>query len=190
MKHEVNPESQRFRKIERAIEISAEMFLQRGIDAVKMTDIADACNVGVATLYRYFGTKNSITIAAMTYLWSSLQHMYDKRFETEAFLQQSGIERLNELMRMYLVLYDSHGAFLKLVGEFDLILQNEEISREELADYERAIINFYPYVESAYHAGVKDGTVRGDVNFQLFYLTFGHSMLELCKKMLRGELLP
>ena len=53
------PESQKSRRIEHAVEISAEMFLKRGIDAVKMTDIADACGVGVATLYRYFGTKTS-----------------------------------------------------------------------------------------------------------------------------------
>ena len=184
------PESQKSRRIEHAVEISAEMFLKRGIDAVKMTDIADACGVGVATLYRYFGTKTSITIAAMTHLWSSLKHTYDKVFETETFQRQPGIKRLNDLMRMYLLLFDSHGAFMRLVGEFDLMLQSEDISKESLYEYERSIINFYPYMESAYQAGVQDGTVRSDVDFKLFYLTFGHSMLELCKKLLRGELLP
>lgn len=190
MENQIIPESQKSRRIEHAVEISAGMFLKQGIDTVKMTDIADACGVGVATLYRYFGTKTSITIAAMTYLWSKLKHNYDQIFETEVFLKQSGLKRLNDLMRMYLVLFDEHGDFMRLVGEFDLMLQSEDIPKAALYEYEKSIINFYPYVEAAYFAGVQDGTVRSDVNFKLFYLTYGHSMLELCKKLLRGELLP
>lgn len=190
MENQFLPENQKSRRIEHAVEISADMFLKHGIDAVKMTDIADACGVGVATLYRYFGTKTSITIAAMTHLWSKLKHNYDRVFETEVFLKQSGLKRLNDLMRMYLVLFDVHGDFMRLVGEFDLMLQHENVPKAALFDYERSIINFYPYMESAYLAGTADGTVRADIDFKLFYLTFGHAMLSLCKKMLCGELLP
>ena len=190
METQIIPESQKSRRIEHAVEISAKMFLKSGIDAVKMTDIADACGVGVATLYRYFGTKTSITVAAMTHLWSELKHMYDQVFETDAFKKQPGIKRLHDLMRMYLVLFDTHGDFMRLVGEFDLMLQSENVPMDALRDYEQSIINFYPYIEAAYLAGIQDGTVRGDIDFKLFYLTYGHSMLELCKKLLRGELLP
>ena len=172
------------------LEAGFALFSEGSIDAVTLEDVAKACGHGVATVYRYFGTKTSITIAAMTHLWSSLKHTYDKVFETETFQRQPGIKRLNDLMRMYLLLFDSHGAFMRLVGEFDLMLQSEDIPKESLYEYERSIINFYPYMESAYQAGVQDGTVRSDVDFKLFYLTFGHSMLELCKKLLRGELLP
>ncbi len=190
METQLIPENQKTRRIEHAVEISAKMFLKHGIEAVKMTDIADTCGVGVATLYRYFGTKTNITIAAMTYLWSELKHMFDQVFETDAFKKQPGIKRLNDLMRMYLVLYDTHGDFMRLVGEFDLMLQSENVPKDSLYEYEQSIINFYPYIESAYLAGQQDGTVRSDINFKLFYLTYGHSMLELCKKLLRGELLP
>ena len=190
VEEQVIHETQKTRRIEHAVEISAEMFLKQGIDAVKMTDIAEACGVGVATLYRYFGTKTSISIAAMTFLWKKLRKMYDQVFESETFLRQSGIKRLRDLMRMYLVLYDAHSDFMRLVGEFDLMLQSENVPKEDLVDYDKSIIDFYPYIEAAYLAGVKDGTVRSDINFKLFYLTYGHSMLELCKKLLRGELLP
>ena len=184
------PESLRSQRIGRAVEISAEMFLKNGIEAVKMTDIADACGVGVATLYRYFGTKTIITIAAMTHLWTRLRGMYEHVFETEVFLMQSGIKRLSDLMQMYLVLFDTHRDFMKLLGEFDQMLQFENVPKAALFDYERSIINFFPYIESAYLAGVSDGTVRSDIDFKLFYLTYGHTMLSLIKKLLAGELLP
>ena len=167
MENQHAQESLKTKRIERAVEISAEMFLRNGIEAVKMTDIADACGVGVATLYRYFGTKTTITIAAMTHLWNALRGMYEHVFESEVFLRQPGIKRLSDLM-----------------------LQHENVPKAALFDYERSIINFYPYMESAYLAGTADGTVRADIDFKLFYLTFGHAMLSLCKKMLCGELLP
>lgn len=190
MENQHSQESLKSKRIERAVEISAEMFLRNGIEAVKMTDIADACGVGVATLYRYFGTKTTITIAAMTHLWNALRGMYEHVFESEVFLRQSRIKRLSDLMHMYLVLFDTHKDLMRLVGEFDLMLQHENVPKAALFEYERSIINFYPYMESAYLAGTADGTVRDDIDFKLFYLTFGHSMLSLCKKMLCGELLP
>lgn len=183
-------ESLKSKRIDRAVEISAEMFLKNGIEAVKMTDIADACGVGVATLYRYFGTKNAITIAAMAHLWTKLRGMYEHVFETEVFLRQPGIKRLSDLMQMYLVLFDTHRDFMRLVGEFDLMCQRENVPKTALFDYERSIVNFYPYIEAAYLAGAADGTVRTDIDFKLFYLTYGHSMLALIKKLLGGELLP
>lgn len=183
-------DSMKSKRIERAVEIAAEMFLQNGIDTVKMTDIADACGVGVATLYRYFGTKTAITIAAMTYLWNKLRGTYEHMFETESFLRQTGIKRLADLMRMYLVLFDTHKDMMRLVANFDLMLRHENVPKSELFDYERSIINFYSYMESAYMVGVADGTVRTDIDFKMFYLTFGHSMLALSQKLLCGELLP
>ena len=60
----------------KTVEVSARLFLENGIASVKMTDIARECGVGVATLYRWFGTKNSLAITAMTYLWNELHKMF------------------------------------------------------------------------------------------------------------------
>ena len=190
MEHQHGHESLKSKRSERAVEISAEMFLKHGIDAVKMTDIADACGVGVATLYRYFGTKTVITIAAMTYLWTDLKEKYRGIYESQSFLNQTGFKRIHDLMKLYLQLFDKHPGFMRLLGEFDLMLIRDEVPKAMLYDYERSVINFYPIVEASYLAGIKDGTIRRDIDFKLFYLTYTHSMMELCKKILRGDLLP
>ena len=179
MEHQHGHESLKSKRSERAVEISAEMFLKHGIDAVKMTDIADACGVGVATLYRYFGTKTVITIAAMTYLWTDLKEKYRGIYESQSFLNQTGFKRIHDLMKLYLQLFDKHPGFMRLLGEFDLMLIRDEVPKAML-----------PIVEASYLAGIKDGTIRRDIDFKLFYLTYTHSMMELCKKILRGDLLP
>lgn len=189
MEKDITVESLKEKRMEKAIAVSAGLFLKEGIDSVKMTDIADATGVGVATLYRYFGTKTGIAIAAMTYLWNELGGMFSGVFESDVFRRQNGLKQLQDLMRMFLVLYTAHRDFMKLLGEFDLFLLREKIPPEDLTEYERSVINFYPIFETAYKVGISDGTVREIPNFQLFYLTYAHAFMELNKKLLQGELL-
>ncbi len=186
----VTHESMKMRRIRRAVEISAEMFLKDGFDSVKMSDIADESGVGVATLYRYFGTKTGIVIAAMTYLWNKLNEMFSGVFESSVFLAQSGLKQVKDLMRMYIVLFEAHKDFMRLLGEFDLMIIKEDIPREMLAEYEKSIFNFYDIYAAACKTGIADGTIRRDVDLQLFYLSYGHALMELTKKLIKGEVLP
>lgn len=178
------------RRIDKAIQVSADMFLSSGIEAVKMTDIAEASNIGVASLYRYFGTKTGITIAAMTYLWNKLKDMFSGVFDSEVFRRQTGIKQIRDFMKIFVVLYEAHPDFMKLLSEFDLYIIKENIPEYELEDYEKSIINFYPHVEAAYKAGIADGTVREVGDFKLYYVTFCHALMEMGKKLVQGELLP
>ncbi len=190
MENEISHDSLKNKRYENAVEVSAQLFLKNGIDSVKMTDIADECGIGVATLYRWFGTKNGITIAAMTYMWNELNKMFSGIFESEVFLSQSGIKQLNDLMRMFIVLYEAHPGFMRLLSEFDLLLISENIPKKDLKEYERSIINFYPVFENSYMMGIADGTVREIPDIRMFYLSFAHTLMELSKKLIQGELLP
>ena len=141
-------ESLKSRRFEAAVSVSAKLFLEKGIDAVKMTDIANETGIGVATLYRYFGTKTRITIAAMTYLWNDTNKMFSGIFESEVFMRQPGIKQLSDLMRMTLVFYNAHRDFMKLLGEFDLFLIRENVPKEELDGYEKSDIDFQLFFQS------------------------------------------
>jgi AcrR family transcriptional regulator len=190
VENEISHDSLKNKRYEKAVEVSAQLFLKNGIDSVKMTDIADECGIGVATLYRWFGTKNGITIEAMTYMWNELNKMFSGIFESEVFLSQSGIKQLNDLMRMFIVLYEAHPGFMRLLSEFDLLLISEDIPKKDLKEYERSIINFYPVFENSYMMGIADGTVREIPDIRMFYLSFAHTLMELSKKLIQGELLP
>ena len=71
--HKVVKSGLQQRRKERIVLIAAELFLQNGIEEIKMTDIADAAEIGVASLYRYFGTKTAIAIEVGVLLWRDLQ---------------------------------------------------------------------------------------------------------------------
>ena len=190
MQNEFSYETLKNKLIEKAVSSCAEMFLKYGIDAVRMTDIARESGVGVATIYRYFGTKTGITIAAMTYLWNQMREMFSGIFDSDVFLAQTGLKQLRDLMRMYIVIYQAHPSFMRVLSEFDLMITAENVPKEDLREYERSIINFYPVFEKSYVAGLTDGTVREVPDIQMFYLSFAHSLMELCTKLIHGELLP
>lgn len=190
MENEIPHDNLRSKRLGRAVEVSAQLFLKNGIENVKMTDIADECGIGVATLYRYFGTKNGVIIAAMTYMWNELNKMFSGIFESKVFLAQSGIKQLSDLMRMFVVLYQAHPSFMRLLAEFDLMLVSEDIPKSDLKNYEKSIINFYPVFEKSYMTGISDGTVREVPNIRLFYISYAHTLMELSKKLIQGELLP
>lgn len=177
-------------RTDRAVLTAAQLFLERGIEEIKMTDIADASGVGVATLYRYFGTKPRMVTEVMTYLWDEVNELFAGIFDTREFMQQEGIKQISDLMRMYLVLYEAHSDFMRLLGEFDTYIIREQIAKEDLIKYESSIINFYPVLVRAYEKGLKDGSVRRVDNFKMYYLTYAHALLEMCKKFVKGEILP
>ena len=187
---DLSPKKLKDKRVERAVAVCAELFLANGIENVKMTDIADVSGIGVATLYRYFGTKIGIAIDAMTFLWDDLKNLFSGVFDSETFVSQTGIKQLQDMLKMFIVLFTAHKDFMRLIGEFDRFVIHENVSPEQLEVYEKSVINFYPMIERAYNKGVEDGTVREIPEFRIYYLTFAHALTEMSKKFIDGEILP
>ena len=61
------------------------IFAERGIEPVRMQDVARECGLGIATLYRYFNTKLAFVIAIGTKKWEE----YFEEIEAE-FARRGG----------------------------------------------------------------------------------------------------
>lgn len=61
---ELSPEQQERRR--RLIDAAFELGAEGGYDAVQMRDVAVTANVALATIYRYFSSKDDLLAAAMT----------------------------------------------------------------------------------------------------------------------------
>ncbi len=77
-------------KKEDIIRTASALFLKQGIDSVRMTDIADAAGLGVASLYRYFGTRTKVVIEAGTRLWQDIQKQFDRAFILASYKEKKG----------------------------------------------------------------------------------------------------
>ena len=169
---------------------AAALFLRDGIAPVRMTDIADAAGIGVATLYRRYGTKTTLAIMAGTYLWQRINERILQSVESDEFLAMDGAARLTMLFGCYLDAYADHPGFVRFLDEFDHLVLAEGVEAAELAAYGEAIDSFYLIFEDAYQLGCADGTVTRAVDFPVLYRTVAHAMMGVAQKLVHREIIP
>lgn len=165
---------------------AAELFIERGIGTVKMTDIAQRCGIGVASLYRYYQTKTNVVVAAGTLLW----HRYRDKFEQAESKAETGFDRMRELLMRSVDTYVEHPEFLSFLDDFDHAMLVEHVDRDLLRAYDCEVSSFYALYEQAFSDGIADGTIRSDVDFPMFYRAVSHALVGVGEKLIRGEILP
>ncbi len=171
------------------ISVASELFLKNGIEQVKMTDIADAAGIGVASLYRHFKTKEHIALLSGVFLWRDLRTLFRGDLEGEAFDRLNGMEKIERMLGVYRRLYTDHSDFLKFLSAFDDLVLRKGIPYKDLCEYEDSVLDFYPLFLRAYNDGIADRTVRPIEDPKLFYDTVCHAAVALSQKLLRGMIL-
>lgn len=171
-------------------QVAARLFLENGIESVRMTDVAKGAGVGVATLYRHFSTKGRLAAGAGILIWKRFNRLIAERASTAAYAELSGLERLASLMDYYCETYAMQPGFMRFLDEFDRLALLEGLKGEELMTAYTAEVNAsYPIFKNAYELGLKDGSIAREVDFNLFFRTVSHALMGVAQKMLRGEVI-
>lgn len=171
-----------------AVEVAAGLFLEKGIEEVKMTDIAENCGIGVASLYRFFETKTEIVLRAGSILWQKVNKDFLKYVQNSD--ATDGLSLLIYDLKYFKKLFVRNKEFIKFLDDFDRLMLDEKMPPEHLADYEKSIVNFYEPFNTAYEMGIKDGTIRKIDDLHLVYSTITHSLMAISQKFIRGAILP
>ena len=177
-------------RMDRAVECAAGLFLERRIADVRMTDVAEAAGVGVATLYRRFSTKTRLALAAGTLLWRRFNARIVALVESDAFLGMSGASRLERMLRLYAEGYVENAGFVLFIDDLDGLLVTEGAPVEAIAAYGREVDSFYLIFSDAYQLGIQDGSVGREVDFPVFYRSVAHALMGVAQKLSRGEVIP
>ena len=167
-----------------------EVFKKKGIDNAKMPDIAFEAEVGVATVYRYFKTKADLVIAAGTWLWKEeIADLY-RQFCDAGLSRLSGAERIRQLLGGFVGMYREHPGILTFLEHLDNYIVKERLPAEKLAGYKKSIIDIKGLMVGAIKEGIKDGSLREDIDYNEFYITITHGLMSLSQKLLlRGAVL-
>ena len=171
------------------VEAAAGLFPEQGIEPVKMTEVAEASGVGVASLYRYFGTKVNLALETGALMWRRFRESFTDNL-TPDFDNKTGFAQMEELFGLYSHMYATHPQFIAFLDELDHMMLMNEVDADRLAVYEAEIMRFYPLYLASYERGVADGSVRDGIDFPLFYLTTSHSLMGVAQKLIRGDILP
>ncbi|WP_336773615.1 TetR/AcrR family transcriptional regulator [Paenibacillus sp. MMO-58] len=152
-------------------------FIRRGIEKTTMQHIADAANIGIATLFRYFPKKEKLIVAVATML---LQPIHDAFMATAAL----PLTCLDKLERLFDFLIEEHNrASAKFMVDFDSYAAHSQEPVEDMetfvALHRRISLHFAAIVQS----GIEDRSVRPDLQIKetltTIMNTFGHFSRQL-----------
>lgn len=174
-------------RIALAVDTAAELYLTVGIGNAKMTDIAEKAQIGVASLYRYFGTKQLFTVKVGAYIWKTTMMKLEPLYTSQEYLARTGFEQVASLLNIFHILLEEHRPFLRFVSEFDVFVIREHLGIGQLTEYESCSMNMLPVVSAAMKKGVEDGTIRPDVDAKVFYDAITDSLLGMCEKFVWGN---
>lgn len=181
------------------IECAFGLFSEHGIENISMNEVASEAKIGVASLYRYFQTKEELAIEAAIYAWNLETNVFHEVFDSDAYKNLSGFEQLRSLLEVFADALVTQRSFFSFVYYFDSFIKREKVTREKLTEYEETITGVNVIVIRALEKGIADGTVSFTVsgndvlahaNMQEMFITMMHTLFCLAQKLaISGELL-
>ncbi|MCF8020539.1 MAG: TetR/AcrR family transcriptional regulator [Vallitaleaceae bacterium] len=186
--NEIN--KQKEKRKEDILAAAIEVFKEKSIRSAKMTDIALKSEVGVATVYRYFKTKLDLVIEAVNWMCKEEMQLMLVPFEDDGYKSMNGFEQVSFILKLFILLYEVYPDFVALLEQFDNYVVEEQIGLEQLENYEKNIIDLKEITFGAMERGKKDGSIKMDIDNNIFYTTITHSLMSLSQKLiLRGNIL-
>ena len=163
-------------KINFLVDIATDLFMARSIQEVTIKDIAVSAQVGEATIYRYFGKKQSLVVRSAMKLQQAVNADYFKLEEGK-----TGLEKIEIFYKSYLDIFVNHPEFYKFINEFDNFMGDDD--SHAIDPYEAVVGQYEKVYMKAYEEGLKDGSIKKQQDIKIFYFSTTHALLELCKKL-------
>ena len=164
-------------KRERILEAGFRLFSQNTISTVSMNNVADACGVGVATVYRYYRTKPALVMAIATWLWNNYVRDNTLLLKETEEVPFSALQRYDFFIDTFIELYKSHKDMLRFNQLFNIYVRSEQVPSGELAAYNNMIESMSERFQQMILKGQEDGTIRKDVTGETIFSTTLHLML-------------
>lgn len=179
-------------RISRILESSFELFAEKGIDNVTMTDIAVKAEIGVASLYRYFATKEEIAVQTSIWAWERQKSIILPQLLTDTFNNANGITQLSIIFSMFIKLYENQVKFLRYIYFFDSYAVRIKMEKERLMDYEKTIESTKNVIAASISKGIEDKSIKSKYkeSQDVLYFTLMHTLFASAQKLsLSGDML-
>ena len=185
-------DGQKNARIERILLAAFSLFSHNGFDAIAMTDIAKEAEIGVASLYRYFETKDEIAIRTAMWAWESQKKLIMPILNDTGYYAKSGIEELEEIFDLFCKLFQNEPDFFRYIYFFDAYIVCQKIDSERLLPYQEVIQSVQTLIGNAIHKGIEDGSISKDYkdNEKQLYFSLMHTLFSVTQKLtLTGKML-
>ncbi len=175
---------------ERMREEGFRLFAERGIEAVPMLDVARACHLGIATLYRYYSTKLDLALDIAACRWSAFADEIEAMRERLGVARMTAAEELRCYLDCYIGLYRDHRDLLCFHRSFTGYVRTEGATPEQLRPYLDAVGVFAALFHGLYEKCKTDGTVRTELSEERMFAATSHFMMAVAVRFAQGLDIP
>ncbi|MCR5750451.1 MAG: TetR family transcriptional regulator [Kiritimatiellae bacterium] len=174
----------------RLLEAAFRLMSARSIEAVKLTEIAEAAGLGIVTLYRYFKTKPDLVIELGVVLWKKYYVEVEKAYAARGGAAMNAAEEMEFFLDSIIELYRSHKDVLKFNRNFDTYVKHEECTAEQMRPYNEAVEVFAHKFHVVYEKAMKDGTLDIRVSERRLFVGTLYAVLSVAGKFAEGLVYP
>ena len=162
------------------------LFTEKGIDTVKLQDVADASGHGIATLYRYFNNKHEFLAEIAAHEWTAFFDHNRKRVPADGFAGSSAAEMFEFYLDSFLELYRNFRPLLRFSQFLNIYIssgESEGIVTEMYLGPMKAVEGFFARM---YEKAAADHTLRTDIQAEEMFSTTFHLMLAAVSRYATG----
>ena len=174
----------------RLLEAAFRLMSARSIEAVKLTEIAEAAGLGIVTLYRYFTTKPDLVIELGVVLWKKYYVEVEKAYAARGGAAMNAAEEMEFFIDSIIELYRSHKDVLKFNRNFDTYVKHQECTAEQMRPYNEAVEVFAHKFHTVYRKAQEDGTLDIRVSEKRLFVGTLYTVLSVAGKFAEGLVYP
>lgn len=168
------------------IETAFKLFAENRIEPVTMTVVANNCNMGVASIYRYFGTKKELVIAVAAKKWREYYGELQRHYNELNVEKMTAAQELEFYIDRYIDLYKENSDLLNFNANFSIYIGSEDTTKDEMKPYNSIIEKFVNKFHVLYKKAQDDKTVRTDISEKSIFYNVMYAMLSALSKYSSG----
>lgn len=135
-------------------------FFERGLATATMDEIAEKAELSKGTLYLYYKSKEDLYLAVMM---RGMQILYDK-LAAVIDKNESAPKTIAQLGRVFVEFFDSNKNYFRMLHFLQTPQLHKQASEEMKASCSVLNHRIMDLVHGVFHRGIREGTVRSDLN--------------------------
>lgn len=171
---------------DRLISAGFHLFSQYGIESVSLQKVADAADVGVATMYNYFQNKTNLVIAISGKIWGDVWMHAIEQTGIEKLKAMSVYEGLDFFADVIIDLYKNKPEILVYSGNYKTYICREEVPEELLEEHLKPIDSIGKMFQEKYEIEKTNPSVRKDLTEKEIFSFFSLTMLGMAERYAQG----
>ena len=174
------------RRKDRLMEEGFRLFSRYGIEAVSMQRVADAADVGAATMYKYFQTKEKLLIAISGKVWGEVWQDVISRCEPDELERLTAYQGIALYADRMIFLYQERPELLRFSSEYKNYICNESVEDAQLKEHLDVLEPIGSLFHRMYERAKVDGSIRTDIPEQQMFTTVVITMLSVAERYAQG----